>query len=455
MEGLQLDPRPGHCGETKFGEGTECKAGDTQGSWVVGGIDDCIARCAACDRCYYVSYGPGDPFKVGSDDCSWYTSCPASLFLEVGFQVYIGSGHHTVQVRNPGSGHLRPCARRPRLPEARRALRRYQQVLSELDPIPRVLHASFKQDLNVNESTHPTIVHGLQAFQRQNPQWRVEVSSDAQMDAYLRHHLSADDYARIAPLHPVERTDVWRLLKMYHRGGIYTDIDRRWNVDVRTFITNATRLVLPTQHGFGVSTTQQAFDFSQDFMCSARHNPLFKDALEHVLAMRRRCDELCMLVDPRPRTSACALPPKLAPAFCETLDFGPGAWFRAVTQSLWGAAWLPYSVNESFFPGLNDRATKIRLNPLAHEFLRMGTPPLIVSTAEDGFWKVVSFEPKPGELLFGVQLPPRVSADASKAERLEHEKQWSKALGQAAWQADRAKGRLYASHGTSRWQTTG
>jgi len=169
MEGLQLDPRPGHCGETKFGEGTECKAGDTQGSWVVGGIDDCIARCAACDRCYYVSYGPGDPFKVGRDDCSWYTSCPASLFLEVGFQVYIGSGHHTVQVRNPGSGHLRPCARRPRLPEARRALRRYQQVLSELDPIPRVLHASFKQDLNVNESTHPTIVHGLQAFQRQNP----------------------------------------------------------------------------------------------------------------------------------------------------------------------------------------------------------------------------------------------------------------------------------------------
>ena len=255
-----------------------------------------------------------------------------------------------VQVREPETGRVRPRALHPRLPEARRALQRYQQVLSGLDPIPRVLHASFKyDDLNVSESTQPTIVHGLQAFQRHNPRWRVEVSSDTQLDTYLRRHLAADDYARVAPLHPVEKTDVWRLLKMYREGGIYSDIDRRWNVDVRSFISNATRLVLPTQHGFGISTTEQAFDFSQDFMCSARHNPLFKDALEHVLAQRRKCDERCMLIDPRPHTPACKLPRKQrAPSHCGTLDFGPGAWFRAVTKNLWGEAWLTYSANKSF-----------------------------------------------------------------------------------------------------------
>ena len=112
-------------------------------------------------------------------------------------------------------------------------------------------------------------------------------------------HLPADDYARVAPLHPVEKTDVWRLLKMWREGGIYTDIDRRWNVKVRSFVTNATRLVLPTQHGFGISRTEQSFDFSQDFMCSARHNPLFKDALKHVPRVQRVLDEELARYDKR------------------------------------------------------------------------------------------------------------------------------------------------------------
>ena len=370
------------------------------------------------------------------------------------FPVYLGSGHHTVQVRNPETGHPRRHALHPRLPGARRALHRYQQVLSELGPIPRVLHASFKYDhLNVSESTHPTIVHGLQAFQRHNPRWRVEVSSDTQLEAYLRRHLAADDYARVAPLHPVEKTDVWRLLKMYFEGGIYTDIDRRWNVNVRSFITNATRLVLPTQHGFGISTTEHSFDFSQDFMCSARHNPLFKDALEHVLAQRRKCDERCMLVNPRPHTPACKLPrKKRVPSYCTTLDFGPGAWFRAVTKNLWGEAWLPYSSNESFLPGFNGRTTHIRLTPLAHEFLRVGTPPLIVSMAEDGYFKVITFTPKPGEVLFGVQLPPRLLKGASETERREHAVLEQKALGKANEAAIQAKRQLYKRAGVEPWQ---
>ena len=139
-------PRLGHCGVTQVGEGAACGARDTHGSWTVDSIDDCVARCTGCDHCYYVSYAPGDPFKAGHDDCSWYTSCPATLVPDEPFPVYLGSGHHTVQVRNPKTGHPRPHALHPRLPEARRALHRYQQVLSELGPIPRVLHASFRYD---------------------------------------------------------------------------------------------------------------------------------------------------------------------------------------------------------------------------------------------------------------------------------------------------------------------
>ena len=72
--------------------------------------------------------------------------------------------------------------------------------------------------------------------------------------------------------------------------------------------------------------------------------------------------------------------------------------------------------------------------------------------AEDGFFKVITFSPEPGELLFGVRLPPRLSKGASDAERREHDAQQLKALGQVNKAAIFAKRQLYASAGTTPWQ---
>ena len=39
-----------------------------------------------------VTYAPGKPFRTGRDECSWYTSCPATLVPEELFPIYLGFG---------------------------------------------------------------------------------------------------------------------------------------------------------------------------------------------------------------------------------------------------------------------------------------------------------------------------------------------------------------------------
>lgn len=62
-------PQPGNCGTTTFDHSKSCEGTSAQrGSWRIWGADDCIARCASCKQCNFVS--------VGTDgDCSWYQSC--------------------------------------------------------------------------------------------------------------------------------------------------------------------------------------------------------------------------------------------------------------------------------------------------------------------------------------------------------------------------------------------
>jgi hypothetical protein len=63
----------GSCGVTEFGS-SDC-ATDETGAWRISELADsslagCVARCACCERCRFVSYAER------RDDCSWYALCP-------------------------------------------------------------------------------------------------------------------------------------------------------------------------------------------------------------------------------------------------------------------------------------------------------------------------------------------------------------------------------------------
>ena len=54
--------------------------------------------------------------------------------------------------------------------------------------IPKVVHVSWKSK-NVVSSNFKIIKQGLRKLIELNPDWRVEVSTDEEVDVYLREHL--------------------------------------------------------------------------------------------------------------------------------------------------------------------------------------------------------------------------------------------------------------------------
>ena len=63
---------PGHCGTTSE-QGAQCRHGDSQGAAAgVRNLSACLAFCAGCPRCRFISYS-----EIGRD-CSWYNACDTS-----------------------------------------------------------------------------------------------------------------------------------------------------------------------------------------------------------------------------------------------------------------------------------------------------------------------------------------------------------------------------------------
>ena len=146
-----------------------------------------------------------------------------------------------------------------------------------MQTIPKIVHMTWKSK-DVLDNQSPVILNGLRNLIDMNPDWRLEISDDEDLEIYLRNNLYSEDYKRIKHRGIVEKSDLWRLLKIYNEGGMYIDIDRHYNIPMRDVLDPDTTMLLPTN---------QDFDFSQDFMCSAPGNPMFQRAIEFNLYLRR------------------------------------------------------------------------------------------------------------------------------------------------------------------------
>lgn len=156
-------------------------------------------------------------------------------------------------------------------------LNRWVTDFEHMGAIERVIHLTWK-DPNVTELPLKLVQSGLAALKRLNPTYEFRMHSDEQVEAYLRDKLSVEDYECIADRHIVEKVDLWRLLKIYHEGGVYCDIDRLVNIPLDAFLKPHHKFALP----FYLDS-----DFSQDVMISASGNPIHKRAIELNLERRR------------------------------------------------------------------------------------------------------------------------------------------------------------------------
>jgi mannosyltransferase OCH1-like enzyme len=134
--------------------------------------------------------------------------------------------------------------------------------------IPKKVHLSWKtKDLLDSES--PLITEGVKKLIELNPNWEVTIYDDAEVDAYLQDKLEPQLYALIADKHIVQKTDLWRLIKLYIEGGLYMDIDRFVNTPLDDLVDESTKWVVPTCRDY---------DFSHDFMMTAPQNPAYQVA---------------------------------------------------------------------------------------------------------------------------------------------------------------------------------
>ena len=90
--------------------------------------------------------------------------------------------------------------------------------LSEYGIIPKIVHISWKIK-NILDNQSPIILNGIANLKKINPDYKIEISNDNDVEKYLKGKLRKWDYFKIKNKKIVEKIDLWRLLKMYHEGG--------------------------------------------------------------------------------------------------------------------------------------------------------------------------------------------------------------------------------------------
>ena len=162
------------------------------------------------------------------------------------------------------------------------------KLFEKLGQIEKKIHISWKsQDiLNLNFNI---IKYGIKQLKNLNTDYKFEISNDNDIEQYIKNKISLQDYNLIKNRHIVEKTDLWRLLKMYYEGGIYMDIDRLCNIPMKNIISSNCKCILPTYFDR---------DFSQDIMISCSKNIIYKTAIDLNLQRRREGETSIIALGP-------------------------------------------------------------------------------------------------------------------------------------------------------------
>ena len=150
-------------------------------------------------------------------------------------------------------------------------------LLEGLKEIPKIMNFTWK-DKDIRNNKHPVIQNGLKRMIDLNPDWHVVISDDGDVEKYLKENLSKKDYTNVKDTHVVEKTDLWRLIKLYNEGGAYHDLDRYCNISMNKIITKNIKFVLPTHEDFG---------FTHCFMATSPENPIFLKAIKDNIKKRK------------------------------------------------------------------------------------------------------------------------------------------------------------------------
>lgn len=149
--------------------------------------------------------------------------------------------------------------------------------ISSGSTIPKKIHLSWKNK-NILDSNYLLIKKGAKNLESLNPGWDIEVNDDEDVNRYIRDSVGKSSWKLIKDKKITEKTDLWRLLKIYKEGGLYIDIDRYIDTPLSEIINEKTSCVIPTFNDI---------DFSQDFVLSYANNPMINLAISNNLLNRK------------------------------------------------------------------------------------------------------------------------------------------------------------------------
>ena len=85
--------------------------------------------------------------------------------------------------------------------------------------IPKKIHLSWK-DKNVLNSNYQLIKKGAKNLEILNPEWDIQVYDDEDINQTLRDSIGLQNWNLIKDRKITEKTDLWRLIKIYKEGGL-------------------------------------------------------------------------------------------------------------------------------------------------------------------------------------------------------------------------------------------
>ena len=135
--------------------------------------------------------------------------------------------------------------------------------------IPKVIYQTWKTKKNL----HPVIVNVKQGIQNLNPNYKMELFDDDDMDTWIQTNCAENVYNAYNKLHVgAAKADLWRYLILYKNGGVYLDMDSVINRSLDELIQTDDSAIISREGNKGY--------FMQWMLIFEKHHPILKSTIE-------------------------------------------------------------------------------------------------------------------------------------------------------------------------------
>jgi hypothetical protein len=105
-------------------------------------------------------------------------------------------------------------------PKATASLLELKSELSRLGSIPKLVHVTWKTKFDIDAQKTVLIQKGLKRLKQMNPDWKIMMADDNDVSRDLAAWLKPSDWKLLKDRHVVEKTDLWRLMKVYRMVSV-------------------------------------------------------------------------------------------------------------------------------------------------------------------------------------------------------------------------------------------